>query len=78
LIPADERRNIIAAVGLLGVSTSVTLSVPMGMKTIIDTITEASATGAAAAALEHSLVATAAGFGTVFVLGAAANAGRSP
>ena len=68
----SEKYSIATAVGLLLFSTSVTLSVPMGIKFIIDIIAE----NRDALSQQENLSATATILGSVFVLGAMANAGR--
>ncbi|KAJ2724855.1 ATP-binding cassette permease mdl1 [Coemansia sp. Benny D115] len=61
-----------AAVGLLAVSSSVTMAVPFAMGRIIDIVTNAGAAIPLGLTLGQVFV----GLGAVFVVGAAANAGR--
>lgn len=70
-----EGPYIAAGVGLLLISSAVSLSVPMGMGHIIDTVVTA---GSAADpdAMAASLTRTCLGLGAFFVVGAGANAGR--
>ncbi|KAJ1665533.1 ATP-binding cassette permease mdl1 [Coemansia sp. RSA 1813] len=67
-----EYKLLGSAVGLLFVSSSITMAVPFTMGKIIDIVTNASAT----VPLGLSLGQVFAGLGAVFVVGAVANAGR--
>eukprot|EP00040_Diaphanoeca_grandis_P009930 m.50854 g.50854 ORF g.50854 m.50854 type:complete len:691 (-) comp21358_c0_seq1:61-2133(-) len=69
-----EGKYIGSAVALLLISSSVSMSVPMGMGYIIDIIV--SAGQETPENLHETLVRTCVGLGGVFVVGAAANAGR--
>ncbi|XP_039249155.2 ATP-binding cassette sub-family B member 10, mitochondrial-like [Styela clava] len=67
-----EAKKLAGAITLLGISSSVTLAVPFCMGRLIDLVQVAASQGG----MEDTLMKVAIGLSTIFVIGAAANAGR--